>query len=65
MLPKHRPYDCAIDLQSGAQSPSSPIYNLLQKELLAPKVYINKILQKLYLTFQISNRSANILCKEE
>lgn len=28
MLPEHRPYDCAIDLQEGAQLPFGPIYNL-------------------------------------
>jgi len=33
MLLQHRPYDCAIDLQEGAQPPFGPIYNLLQTEL--------------------------------
>ena len=33
MLPEHRPYDCAIELQEGAQPPFGPIYNLSQTEL--------------------------------
>ena len=27
-LPKHRPYDCPIDLQPGKELPWGPIYNL-------------------------------------
>jgi hypothetical protein len=33
MLPQHRPYDCAIDLQEGIQLPFGPIYNLSQNKL--------------------------------
>jgi hypothetical protein len=29
ILSKHRPYNCAIDLQDGAHPPFDPIYNLL------------------------------------
>jgi hypothetical protein len=36
-LPKHRLYDCTIDLQDGAQPPFGPIYNLSQNELSALK----------------------------
>jgi hypothetical protein len=32
-LPKHRPYDCTIDLVEGAQPPFGPIYYLSQDEL--------------------------------
>jgi len=35
-------YDCAIDLQKGAQPPFDPIYNLLHNELLALKDCIAK-----------------------
>ncbi len=31
-LPKHWPYDCAIDLEEGTQPLFGPIYNLLQDE---------------------------------
>jgi hypothetical protein len=39
ILPEHRPYDYAIDLQNGAQPPFGPIYNLSQNEHLALKDY--------------------------
>jgi hypothetical protein len=42
ILPKHRPYDCAIDLQDGAQPPFGPIYNLSQNELSTLKNYIEE-----------------------
>jgi hypothetical protein len=32
ILLEHRPYNCAIKLQDGAQPPLGPIYNLLQTE---------------------------------
>ena len=28
IIPEHRPYDCAIELEEGAQPPFGPIYNL-------------------------------------
>ena len=34
-LPQHWPYDCAIELQKGAQPPFGPIFDLLQNELAA------------------------------
>jgi hypothetical protein len=46
ILPEHRPYNCAIDLQDGAQLPFGPIYNLSQNELLALKDYIKENLAK-------------------
>ena len=42
MLPEHRLYDCAIDLQEGAQPPFGPIYNLSQTELTELQKYIDK-----------------------
>jgi len=32
-LPKHRPYDCKIDLQEGSTVPWGPIYLLTEVEL--------------------------------
>jgi len=32
-LPKHRPYDCKIDLQEGSTAPWGPIYPLSEEEL--------------------------------
>ena len=31
ILPQHRPYDCAIDIEDGPQVPFGPIYNLSQE----------------------------------
>jgi hypothetical protein len=45
-LPKHRLYDCTIDLQDGAQPPFGPIYNLSQNELSALKDCIKENLAK-------------------
>ena len=40
-LPPHQPYDCAIDLPSGAPLPSSRLYNLSHPEREAMEEYIN------------------------
>jgi hypothetical protein len=42
-LPKHRPYDCTVDLEERIQPPFEPIYNLPQDEFVALREYINKI----------------------
>jgi hypothetical protein len=41
-LPKHRPYDCAIDLVEGKQPPFRPIYNLSQDKVVVLHEYINE-----------------------
>ena len=46
ILPQHQPYDCAIELQKGAQPPFGPIYNLSQNELTELRKYIDKNLSK-------------------
>ena len=46
MLSQHRPYDCSIDLQEGAQSPFGPIYSLSQNELVALREYLDENLVK-------------------
>jgi hypothetical protein len=51
ILPKHRPYDCVIDLQDGAQPPFGPIYNLSQNELSALKDYIEENLAKNFIRY--------------
>ena len=33
ILPQHWPYDCAIDIEDGAEVPFGPIYNFSQDEL--------------------------------
>ena len=43
-LPPHRPYDCAINLLSGASLPSSKLYNLSRPEREAMEVYISESL---------------------
>ena len=49
MLSEHRPYDCAIDLQEGAQPPFGSIYNLSQTELAELRKYIDKNLTKYFI----------------
>jgi hypothetical protein len=46
ILPDHRPYDCAIELQDGAQPLFGSIYNLTQTELAALREYIDENLSK-------------------
>jgi hypothetical protein len=45
-LPKHQPYDCAIDRVEGAPPTFRPIYNLLQDKLATLREYINENLEK-------------------
>ena len=45
-LPQHLLYNCAIELQEGAQVPFGPIYSLSQNELAALQEYIDKNLAK-------------------
>ncbi len=45
-LLKHRPYDCTINLEEGAQPPFSPIYNLSQDEPATLREYINENFEK-------------------
>lgn len=40
-LPRHRPYDCAIDLLPGAPLPSGRLYSLTQPERETMEKYIN------------------------
>jgi hypothetical protein len=60
ILPKHRPYNCAIDLQDTAQPPFSPIYNLSQNELLALKDQIEENLAKNFIQHSKSPANAPI-----
>jgi hypothetical protein len=61
ILPEHRPYDCAIDLQDGAQLPFGPIYNVSQNELLALKDYIKENLAKNFIRHSRSSAGVSIL----
>jgi hypothetical protein len=62
ILPKHRPYDCTIDLQDGTQLPLGPIYNLSQNELSALKDYIEENLAKnFHSTLEVFCRCINTL----
>lgn len=61
MLPEHRPYDCAIDLQEGTHPPFGPIYNLSQDELSALKDYIEENLAKNFIRHSKSPAGAPIL----
>ena len=61
ILPEHRPYDCSIDLQDGAQPPFGPIYNLSQNELSALREYLDKNLAKNFIRHSKSPAGAPIL----
>jgi len=45
-LPKHRQYDCTIDIVEGTQPPFGPIYNLWQDKLATPCEYLNENFKK-------------------
>jgi hypothetical protein len=59
-LPEHRPYDCTIDLEEGAQLPFGPIYNLSQNKIVALCEYINENLQNGFIQHSKSPTSAPI-----
>ena len=60
ILPLHQPYDCAIDIEDGAQVPFGPIYNLSQDELATLKEYIDENLAKGFIRHSKSPASAPI-----
>ena len=61
ILPHYRPYDCAIELQEGAQPPFSPIYNLSQNKLVELRKYIDENLSKNFIRHSKSPAGAPIL----
>ena len=61
ILPQHRPYDYAIDIEDGAQVPFGPIYNLSQDELATLKEYIDENLAKGFIRHSKSLAGAPIL----
>jgi len=60
-LPQHRPYDCGIELQEGAQPPFGPIYSLSQNELAALQDYLDENLVKNFIRHSKSHAGAPIL----
>ena len=44
-LPKHRGYDCRIDLKTGETAPWGPIYPLLEKELETFREWLKEMLR--------------------
>ena len=61
ILPEHRPYDCAIDLEEGAQPHFGLIYNLSQTELAELRKYIDENLSKNFIRHSKSPAGAPIL----
>jgi len=61
MLPQHRPYNCAIDLEKGTQPPFGSIYNLLQNGLIALKQYVEENLTKNFIQHSKSLAGVPIL----
>jgi hypothetical protein len=60
-LLQHRPYDCGIELQEGAQPPFGPIYSLSQNELAALQDYLDENLGKNFIRHSKSPAGAPIL----
>jgi hypothetical protein len=61
ILLEYRPYDCAIDLQEGAQLPFGPIYNLSENELGELRKHIDDNLGKKFIQHSKSPIGAPIL----
>ena len=61
ILPKHRPYDCAVELQDGAQPPFGPIYNLCETEFAVLHEYIDENLFNNFIQHSKSTAGAPIL----
>ena len=61
ILPQHRLYDCAIDIEDGTQIPFGPIYNLSQDELATLKEYIDENLAKGFIQYSKSPIGTPIL----
>ena len=59
--PQHRPYDCAIGIEDGAQVLFGRIYNLSQNELATLKEYIDENLAKGFIRHSKSSAGAPIL----
>lgn len=63
---KHRSYDCAIDIQDGAQLPFRPIYNLSQNELAELRPYIDeKSIEEFHLSFKVTYWSTYTVYQKE
>jgi hypothetical protein len=60
MLPPHRPYDCAIEIEEGKSPPFGRIYNLSEKELLALNNYLKDNLDKGFIRSSRSPAAAPI-----
>lgn len=60
-LPQHRPYDCGIKLQEGAQPPFCPIYRLSQYELDALREYLDNNLTKNFIQHSTSHARAPLM----
>ena len=61
ILPQHRSYNCAINIEDGAQVPFGSIYNLSQNELTILKEYIDENLAKGFIRHSKSLAGASIL----
>ena len=66
VLPKHRSYDCPIDLQPGQEPPWGLIYNLSPTELEVLRAYIEeKFGKRVHLTFEICSQRTHFLPKKK
>ncbi|KAI0993325.1 hypothetical protein K3495_g14859 [Podosphaera aphanis] len=61
MLPPHRPWDHAIDLQHGKQPPAARPYSMNQNELKALRTYLEKELSKGFIRVSRSPAAAPVL----
>ena len=61
ILPEHRPYDCAIELEDGTTPPFGPIYGLTETESKALYEYLQDNLQTGFIRHSTSPAGAPIL----
>lgn len=64
-LPPHRPYNCAIDLLSGASPPRGRVYPLSQAEKRAMEDYIQEAFQQGYIRPSVSPASSGFFFVEK
>jgi len=60
-LPKHRPYDCKIELQNGSLAPWEPIYLLSEVKLKALREWLKEMESTEKIKYSMSPAGSPIL----
>ena len=61
ILPPHRAYDHAIDLEDGAKAPYGPLYNMSELELNSLREYLDDMIGKGFIRSSNSSAGAPVL----